>query len=297
MAEMPELPEVETVRRGLAPTMEDARIARLELRRPDLRFPLPPSFAERVSGRKILGLGRRAKYLLIDLDDGGTIIAHLGMSGSFRIEDGASETVPGGFHMERSKDGKHDHVIFHLETAAGESRVIYNDPRRFGFMIMASRAELDSHPSLRDLGPEPVGNSLSAELLAARFAGKSQGLKQALLDQRNIAGLGNIYVCEALWRARLAPSRPAASLVTPGGKPRAALIALTQAIREVIAEAIEAGGSSLRDHIQTDGTLGYFQHRFSVYDREGAPCPVCGTAIRRAVHGGRSSFYCEICQT
>ncbi|WP_084367313.1 bifunctional DNA-formamidopyrimidine glycosylase/DNA-(apurinic or apyrimidinic site) lyase [Rhizobium sp. RU36D] len=293
---MPELPEVETVRRGLTPAMEGAFVTRLELRRPDLRFPLPQDFAESVQGRRILGLGRRAKYLLIDLDDGATIIAHLGMSGSFRIEDADAAETPGVFHMERSKDGKHDHVVFHLEDERGQRRVVYNDPRRFGFMLLAARRDLDSHPSLMGLGPEPVGNSLSADLLAERFAGKSQGLKQALLDQRNIAGLGNIYVCEALWRARLSPTRPAATVVTPTGRPRKELSLLTSAIREVIAEAIEAGGSSLRDHIQADGTLGYFQHRFSVYDREGEPCPACGTPILRAVHGGRSSFYCDICQ-
>ena len=293
---MPELPEVETVRRGLSPAMEGARVVRLELRRPDLRFPLPQDFADCVSGRHIIGLGRRAKYLLIDLDDGATIIAHLGMSGSFRIEDTADVNVPGEFHHERSKDEKHDHVIFHLEDARGARRVVYNDPRRFGFMLLSARNELDSHPSLQGLGPEPLGNSLSAETLAARFVGKAQPLKLALLDQSNIAGLGNIYVCEALWRARLAPSRSAGSVVSPTGRPTKALKDLTAAIRDVIAEAIEAGGSSLRDHIQTDGTLGYFQHRFSVYDREGEPCRACGAPILRMVQGGRSTFFCNACQ-
>lgn len=293
---MPELPEVETVRRGLAPVMEGARLDRLELRRPDLRFPFPEGFAERVSGRSIVSLGRRAKYLLIDLEDGKTVISHLGMSGSFRVEAGEAQ-VPGVFHHGRSKDEKHDHAIFHLQGASGRLRVVYNDPRRFGFMLLAERKDLDEHPALRDLGPEPVGNLLSAQMLAARFAGKSQNLKQALLDQRNIAGLGNIYVCEALWRAGLSPDRSAATLVTPSGRPKKSLEELVGMIREVIAEAIEAGGSSLRDHIQADGTLGYFQHSFRVYDREGEPCPTCGTLIGRAVHGGRSSFYCGRCQT
>lgn len=295
---MPELPEVETVRRGLEPVMAGARIARLELRRPDLRFPLPERLAERVEGRTIAGLSRRAKYLLIDLDDGFTILAHLGMSGSFRIEEGGAAAVPGEFHHARSKDGKHDHVVFHLETPAGEKRVIYNDPRRFGFMDLFERRDMDSHPSFRDLGPEPLGNSLDAAGLARRLEGKSQPLKGALLDQRLIAGLGNIYVCEALWRAHLSPLRASGTLVTRTGKPSARLDVLTGAIRDVIADAIEAGGSSLRDHIQTDGTLGYFQHRFAVYDREGEPCRTegCGGTVGRIVQSGRSTFYCATCQ-
>lgn len=295
---MPELPEVETVRRGLSPTMEGAVIRRLELRRPDLRFPLPRDFAARTAGRRILALSRRAKYLLIDLDDGATVIAHLGMSGSFRIEASGQRDVPGDFHHPRSKDAKHDHVIFHLEGADGGSRVIYNDPRRFGFMDLTTRNELEAYPAFRDLGPEPVGNALSADYLAARFVGKQQPLKSALLDQRIIAGLGNIYVCEALWRAHLSPERAAATLVTPTGRPKQQLLALTEAIRAVIADAIAAGGSSLRDHIQTDGSLGYFQHSFNVYDREGAACrtPGCGGAVERITQSGRSSFYCRICQ-
>lgn len=295
---MPELPEVETVRRGLEPVMAGSRIARLELRRPDLRFPLPYALAERVEGSRILGLSRRAKYLLIDLDTGWTLLSHLGMSGSFRIEEGADAAIPGDFHHARSKDGKHDHVIFHLETPAGPRRVIYNDPRRFGFMDLFERREMDSHPSFRDLGPEPLGNSLDAAELARRMEGKSQPLKGALLDQRLIAGLGNIYVCEALWRAHLAPTRAAGTLVTRTGKPTGKLEQLTEAIRAVIADAIEAGGSSLRDHIQTDGSLGYFQHRFAVYDREGEPCRTegCGGTVERIVQSGRSTFHCRGCQ-
>ncbi|GEO83668.1 MULTISPECIES: bifunctional DNA-formamidopyrimidine glycosylase/DNA-(apurinic or apyrimidinic site) lyase [Alphaproteobacteria] len=297
---MPELPEVETVKRGLAPTMEGAMVQRIELRRPDLRFPLPRDFVARLTGRLIVGLARRAKYLLIDLDDGTTVISHLGMSGSFRIEEGEESDQPGEFHHARSKDKKHDHVIFHLQRPYGRgvARVIYNDPRRFGYMDLAFRNELDVYPAFRDLGPEPVGNALDAAYLAARFAGKQQPLKMALLDQKVIAGLGNIYVCEALWRSHLSPKRAVATLVTATGRPKKELEALVEAIRAVIVDAIAAGGSSLRDHIQADGTLGYFQHSFSVYDREGDSCrtPGCGGTVERMVQGGRSSFYCRRCQ-
>ncbi|MBP1851465.1 bifunctional DNA-formamidopyrimidine glycosylase/DNA-(apurinic or apyrimidinic site) lyase [Rhizobium halophytocola] len=295
---MPELPEVETVRRGLAPVMEGAMLERLELRRPDLRFPLPERFSEKVAGRRIAGLGRRAKYLLIDLEGDLTIIAHLGMSGSFRIEMASDQSMPGDFHLPRSKDGKHDHVVFHLRSDKGEGRVIYNDPRRFGFMDLIERSRLDLWPGFVGLGPEPTGNSLDTDYLARRFAGKAQPLKSALLDQRVIAGLGNIYVCEALWRSHLSPARAAATLVTPTGKPKKQLTALVEAIRAVIAEAIAAGGSSLRDHIQTDGSLGYFQHSFRVYDREGEPCqsPGCGGTVQRIVQSGRSTFFCADCQ-
>ncbi|WP_064711770.1 bifunctional DNA-formamidopyrimidine glycosylase/DNA-(apurinic or apyrimidinic site) lyase [Rhizobium bangladeshense] len=295
---MPELPEVETVRRGLAPAMEGAFIAELELRRRDLRFPFPTALADRVSGRTIVGLGRRAKYLLVDLDDGNTLISHLGMSGSFRIEEGAASAMPGEFHHARSKDEKHDHVVFHLQGPNGARRVIYNDPRRFGFMDMVGRADLAAHPFFRDLGPEPTGNELGAAYLAERFRDKAQPLKSALLDQKNIAGLGNIYVCEALWRAHLSPLRAAGTLVTRGGRPKQQLDLLVVSIRDVIADAIAAGGSSLRDHIQADGSLGYFQHSFSVYDREGEACgtPGCGGTVARIVQAGRSTFYCAACQ-
>jgi formamidopyrimidine-DNA glycosylase len=229
--------------------MEGAKLQRLELRRPDLRFPLPRDFAARVEGRRIEALSRRAKYLLIDLDDSATIIAHLGMSGSFRIEAGEAAVTPGVFHHERSKDEKHDHVLFHLDGKDGPARVIYNDPRRFGFMDLVERAELDDYPAFRELGPEPVGNRLSADYLATRFADRSQPLKSALLDQKVIAGLGNIYVCEALWRSHLSPTRKVSTLVTKTGKPKQELTLLAESIRAVIADAIEAGGSSLRDHI------------------------------------------------
>jgi formamidopyrimidine-DNA glycosylase len=299
---MPELPEVETVRRGLAPAMEGASIRRLHLGRPDLRFPFPQDFATLIEGKTIISLARRAKYLLIELEGGLTIVAHLGMSGSFRIEaeadEGEDKKVPGTFHYPRSKDGKHDHVVFHLDKGEERVCVIYNDPRRFGFMHLVERNKLDLYPAFAELGPEPTGNALSADYLASRFQGKSQPLKSTLLDQKVIAGLGNIYVCEALWRARLSPLRAAGTLVTKTGGPTPQLIVLTEKIRDVISDAIAAGGSSLRDHIQTDGTLGYFQHSFSVYDQEGQPCrtPGCGGTVERVVQAGRSTFYCAACQ-
>ena len=297
---MPELPEVETVRRGLQPVMEGARIIRVEQRRADLRFAFPADFAARLEGRQITSLGRRAKYLIADLDDGMVLTSHLGMSGSFRIEaDEDGSLKPGVFHHARSKDGKHDHVVFHVDGPAGQARVIYNDPRRFGYMDLMARSALADHPWFKSLGVEPTGNSLDANELAGRLAGKKAPLKAALLDQRIIAGLGNIYVCEAMWRAQLSPVKPAGRLVRKSGKPTDALERLTQCIRTVIDEAIAAGGSSLRDHIRTDGTLGYFQHGFSVYDREGKTCPRpgCGDTVRRMVQSGRSTFYCPRCQT
>ena len=296
---MPELPEVETVRRGLQPVMEGARIIRVEQRRADLRFAFPTDFVARLEGRQITSLGRRAKYLIADLDDGTVLVSHLGMSGSFRIEaDGDGSLKPGVFHQARSKDGKHDHVVFHVEGPAGRARVIYNDPRRFGYMDLMSRSVLADHPWFKSLGVEPTGNSLDATELAGRLSGKKAPLKAALLDQRIIAGLGNIYVCEAMWRAELAPDKPAGRLVGKTGRPGKHLEVLTSAIRTVIDEAIAAGGSSLRDHIQTDGTMGYFQHGFSVYDREGKACPRpgCGDTVRRIVQSGRSTFYCPRCQ-
>ncbi|MCB1382860.1 MAG: bifunctional DNA-formamidopyrimidine glycosylase/DNA-(apurinic or apyrimidinic site) lyase [Notoacmeibacter sp.] len=295
---MPELPEVETVRRGLAPVMEGARLARLELRRADLRFPFAPGFADALEGARITALGRRAKYLLIHFDNGQAVIAHLGMSGSFRIEAEGGSSVPGVFHHDRSRDARHDHVVFHLDRPDGRFTVTYNDPRRFGFMLLAREEELAAHPSLCGLGLEPTGNALGGEELAAMMAGRHTPLKAALLDQSLIAGLGNIYVCEALWRARLSPRRSAGTLATRTGKPAKAADRLADAIRSVIAEAIEAGGSSLRDHRQADGSLGYFQHSFSAYDREGHACPRpgCRHAIRRIVQSGRSTFYCPACQ-
>ncbi len=295
---MPELPEVETVRRGLSPAMTGKVIDRLELRRPDLRFPFSEGLADMAKGKRIDALSRRSKYLLIHLDGDITLISHLGMSGSYRIIDEAAENTPGAFHHQRGKDETHDHVIFHLRGPEGRLRVIYNDPRRFGFLLLAQTSQLGEHPLIRDLGPEPVGNSLNAEYLASRFATKSQPLKSALLDQKLIAGLGNIYVCEALYRAGLSPKRQARTIVLKSGKPTKRLEDLTVAIRQVIAEAIEAGGSSLKDHIQTDGSMGYFQHNFAVYDRENEICRTegCHTPIARLVQAGRSTFYCPRCQ-
>ena len=296
---MPELPEVETVRRGLQPLMEGARIAGVELRRKDLRFPFPDRFAERLAGQTIAGLGRRAKYLVLDIEAGPAVICHLGMSGSFRIEDDAAAvSTPGQFYHERSKSVLHDHVVFHLvPSRGGLSRVVYNDPRRFGFMLLAEQGA-GNHPMLAGLGPEPTGNALDGAMLGTLLRNRIAPLKAALLDQRTIAGLGNIYVCEALWRAGLLPMREAGTIAVDGKKAVARREALAEAIRSVISEAIEAGGSSLRDHIRTDGSLGYFQHSFSVYDREGHACPRPGCAgrIERIVQSGRSTFYCRFCQ-
>jgi formamidopyrimidine-DNA glycosylase len=295
---MPELPEVETVRRGLQPAMQGALVERLEQRRADLRFPFPADFATRITGRRITGLQRRAKYLLFEFDDGTVLISHLGMSGSYFVDSSGGGAVPGIFHHERSKDARHDHVVFHLAGPAGRSAVVYNDPRRFGFMLLTDTDGLRTHPLIRHLGVEPTGNALSAAHLAAHFAGRKAPLKAALLDQRIIAGLGNIYVCEALWQARLSPRRRAGSLVNAAGAPVQRLEELTRCVRQVINAAIEAGGSSLRDHRQADGTLGYFQHSFNSYDREMEPCrrQGCGGTIRRIVQGGRSTFYCPACQ-
>lgn len=292
---MPELPEVETVRRGLEPFMQGAKVERVEQNRPDLRFPFPQRFAERLSGRMIDALGRRAKYLTMHLDDGLSVISHMGMSGSFRIEAEDGQGLPGSFHHERSKNNRHDHVVFHLVRPDGvHVRIIYNDPRRFGFMLFAEEGALNNHPLLKGLGVEPTGNRLSGELLASLFVGRRTSLKAALLDQRLIAGLGNIYVCEALWRSGLSPMRAAGSIAGD----TQTLDRLASDIRSVIAEAIAAGGSSLKDYIQADGALGYFQHSFSVYGREAMSCktPGCTGMVERAVQSGRSTFFCASCQ-
>ena len=294
---MPELPEVETVRRGLAPAMVGARFERVELRRPDLRFPFSPGFAARLEGRRVEALARRAKYLLADLDDGQCLVMHLGMSGSFRVDAQILDETgaPGLFHRARSKDASHDHVLFTLSNGA---TIAYNDPRRFGFMLIEPRDSLHEHKLFKGLGIEPLSEALDGTALARLFAGKTAPLKAALLDQRLIAGLGNIYVSEALHRAGLSPRRAAGSLARKDGSatPRADLLA--RAIRAVLEEAVAAGGSTLRDHALTDGSLGYFQHRFRVYGREGALCPSPGCAglVRRIPQGGRSSFYCGVCQ-
>lgn len=293
---MPELPEVETVRRGLAPVMEGGVIEAVSTRRADLRFPLPEGFARRLTGRTINSIGRRAKYLLIEAEGAPILISHLGMSGSYRIENTGAPTTPGLFHHPRSGDEKHDHVVFDIAHQDGRRfRIVYNDPRRFGFMLFAE--DRQTHPMLAGLGVEPMGNSFDGATLAQLLRGRSAPLKSALLDQRLIAGLGNIYVSEALWRAGISPRRTAGSIVPASGA-GVRTGRLAEAIRAVLAEAIEAGGSSLRDHRQTDGSLGYFQHRFAVYDREGEAClrPGCGGTIRRIVQAGRSTFYCPACQ-
>lgn len=292
---MPELPEVETVRRGLAPVMEGATVERLEARRANLRWPLPEHFVERMKGRRIERLRRRAKYLLADLDRDETLIMHLGMSGSFRVLLGNEETSPGEFMYPRAKASVHDHVVFHLHPRA---TVTFNDPRRFGAMLLSDTARLVDHPLFRSLGPEPLGEDLSPAYLARKCAGRKTSLKAALLDQRIVAGLGNIYVSEALHLAHLSPKRPARVLADKKGAPTEGAKLLVPAIRKVLTAAIEAGGSSLRDHRKTDGDLGMFQHRFRVYDREGVKCPTrgCKGTIKGIVQNARSTYYCPVCQ-
>lgn len=292
---MPELPEVETVRRGLQPVMEGAKIVKAEARRKDLRFPFQKDFVARLTGQTVTGLGRRAKYLMADLGSGDVLLMHLGMSGSFRVVKADEAETPGQFHHPRSKNGSHDHVVFHMSSGA---EIVFNDPRRFGYMKVIARGDLDDEPLLKGLGPEPLGNEFDAALLAQSCAGKKTSLKAALLDQRVVAGLGNIYVCEALFRAHLSPRRLAATLATRKGEPTEHAGRLVEAIHAVLNAAIRAGGSSLRDHRQTTGELGYFQHSFQVYDREGEPCQTegCSGIVRRFTQNGRSTFWCPKCQ-
>jgi formamidopyrimidine-DNA glycosylase len=295
---MPELPEVETVRRGLAPVLEGARFAKVEQRRPDLRFPFPKDFAKRLKGRRVERLERRAKYLLARLDDGEVLAMHLGMSGRFVIDDGKGKRhrkILGEFVQETGEDGKHDHLILTMSNGAV---IRYNDTRRFGYMTLIEAGKLDEHPLFHGLGLEPLSDALTPEFLAARGKGRKQPLKALLLDQRVLAGIGNIYACEALHRARLRPDKPASALALQSGAPSAAAKRLTPAIREVLDDALEAGGSSLRDYRKADGSLGYFQHRFCVYGREGQPCSRkgCNGTIARMVQSGRSTFYCPVCQ-
>ena len=293
---MPELPEVETVRRGLQPFMEGAKILKAELRRKDLRFPFQKDFAARLHGQTVTALSRRAKYLLADLASGDVLMMHLGMSGSFRIRKIGEEDTPGEFRHPRGKDAAHDHVIFHMSSGTD---VVFNDPRRFGFMKVVGRKTLNDEPLLQGLGPEPLGNEFNARKLAHACANKKTSLKAALLDQRVVAGLGNIYVCEALYRAHLSPRRLAATLSTKKGGPTDHARRMVEAIQAVLNEAIRAGGSSLRDHRQATGELGRFQHSFKVYDREGARCLTagCSGVVRRFTQNGRSTFYCAKCQT
>jgi formamidopyrimidine-DNA glycosylase len=307
---MPELPEVETVRRGLEAAMDGERITRVEVRRPDLRWPLAQDFAQRLQGKRVTGVGRRAKYLLVDLSSGDVLIMHLGMSGSFHVFLGQDNRTDnradkraakrpdkhlGRYYHERSKHLAHDHVVFHLASGAS---VTFNDPRRFGSMKLVPRRELDGEPLLRGLGPEPLGNAFDAAMLASACRGKKTSLKAALLDQRVVAGLGNIYVCEALHRARLSPKRRAATLAERNGAPNERATRLVDGIKAVLTQAIKDGGSSLRDHRLTDGELGMFQHHFRVYDRAGQPCRTagCGGTVKRIVQNGRSTFYCSVCQ-
>lgn len=292
---MPELPEVETVRLGLQPVMEGATIEKATIRRPDLRRPFPPRFARKLTGRQVMHLGRRAKYLVADLDDGNALVMHLGMSGSFRIEAEGKGTLPARTYHPRGKLTAHDHVILDLSSGA---RVIYNDPRRFGVMDLMPRSALADSPLFARMGIEPLGNELSGASIAGLFKDRAAPLKAILLDQTRIAGLGNIYVCEALWRARLSPTRAAGTLGTGRKTAMRQAEALADAIRSVLGEAIAAGGSSLRDHRQATGELGYFQHSFAVYDCEGEPCPRldCSGVVRRMVQSGRSTFYCPVCQ-
>jgi formamidopyrimidine-DNA glycosylase len=293
---MPELPEVETVMRGLAPALVGQRIARVDLRRSDLRFPFPLGFAERLTGARVDALTRRAKYILAHLDTGELLILHLGMTGRFTVLDGADANTLGAFYFETGSDlgadGPHDHVVFHLESGA---RVVYNDPRRFGMMDLSSDGF--HHKLLRDIGIEPLGNELSGAYLAEKFKGKAAPMKAALLDQRIVAGLGNIYVSEALFRAHINPRKKAGTLVKAKSHD-VRLDALADHVRAILNEAIAAGGSTLQDYRGVDGTKGDFQQRFSVYDREGEPCVTrgCVSTITRIVQSGRSTFYCPTCQ-
>src|SRR5262245_46233380 len=296
---MPELPEVETVMRGLDSVLTGQRIRKVRLARGDLRFPFPPDFARRVEGRRVLRLKRRAKYILAFLEGGEVLILHLGMSGRFTVIDNKGRrTGLGEFYEESAApdggSGPHDHVVF---TRADGLRVIYTDPRRFGLMDLVGEPGLESHKLLSGIGVEPLGNEFDAAYLAGIFRGKKAPLKAALLDQRLIAGLGNIYVCEALYRARLSPKRKAQSLVKQTSHdPR--LEDLVRHIRAVLVEAIAAGGSTLRGFIRPSGDVGSFQQVFAVYDREGKKCRRrgCGGNIRRIVQSGRSTFYCPKCQ-
>jgi formamidopyrimidine-DNA glycosylase len=293
---MPELPEVETVRRGLELVLVGERIVRVEQRRADLRIPFPENFGKRLTGRAVTSLQRRAKYLLAHLDDGTVLIVHLGMSGRVSITGGGrGKDQLGEFTHNQGNRDAHDHVVLRLASGI---EIVYNDPRRFGLMDLTTSASLAEHPLLVDLGVEPLGPDLTPIHLARHAAGRRSDLKSFLLDQRIVAGLGNIYVCEALFRTRLNPARAAACLATPSGKPNARTIALIPHIQAILAEAIEAGGSTLRDYQQTDGSMGYFQHRFHVYGREGEPCmtPACRGKVRRNVQAGRSTFYCPVCQ-
>ena len=312
---MPELPEVEIVRRGLEPVLSGRVIERVEQRRKDLRFPFPEQFAERLAGRRVTSLTRRAKYLLMRLDGGDVLVMHLGMSGRFSVASGSdplhqlprsiggvagkgSDPIPGllGEHAHNTGgDPKHDHVVFRV---SGGCSVTYNDPRRFGFMLLIRETEFDVHPLFANLGVEPLGNSLTAGYLAERARGRKSDLKAFLMDQRIVAGLGNIYVSEALHRAALSPLRAAGSLAKKSGTPTFRAEKLVPEIRNVLEAALDAGGSTLKDYRKADGSMGGFQHRFSVYGRDGEACvrPGCKGIVRRTIQAGRATFHCPVCQ-
>lgn len=294
---MPELPEVETVKRGLAPVMEGRRVVRVEQRRAGLRFPFPDRFAERVQGRRIERLTRRAKYIFVHLDGDDILTMHLGMSGRFAITapPGSDGRKPGAFTHESGNDPSHDHVVFHLQ---GGGAVTYNDARRFGYMSLVPAGEITTHPHFKALGIEPLGNELTPHFLAEQAQGRKTDLKAFLMDQRIVCGLGNIYVCEALFRAGLSPIRAAHGLARRNGQPTERAERLVPEIRAVLTAAIAAGGSTLRDYKKADGTLGYFQHAFAVYGREGEACLRAGCAgtVRRTSQAGRSTFHCAACQ-
>ena len=288
---MPELPEVETVKRGLEPVLKGRKIERVEIRRSGLRFPFPKGFAELLEGATVQNLSRRAKYIVMDLDNGFSLIVHLGMTGRFTVLSPKGVSNLGAFYFEAESgegaDGRHDHVVLHLQLGM---RLVYSDPRRFGMMDAVETSELSQHRLLKDIGVEPLGNELSAIYLVQKFKGKTAPMKAALLDQRIIAGLGNIYVCEALFRARISPTRKAGRVKVEK------LEELVHHIRAILNEAILAGGSTLQDFKSTNGAQGSYQQRFLVYDREGEPCSSCSKPIRRLVQSGRSSFYCGSCQ-
>jgi len=287
---MPELPEVETVRRGLIPELEGKLIVRAVQNRPDLRWPLPERFADRLTGKRVERIGRRGKYLLLDLDSAETLIVHLGMSGRFLLHAGGEVRKGAVFHKAvDANSGKHDHVVIDIE---GGARAVFNDARRFGAMDLWPTDEIETHKLLSGMGPEPLSNSFSGAYLAEAFAGRKTSLKAALLDQRRIAGLGNIYVCEALHGARVSPLRSARSLNTRE------CTRLVKVIRDVLETAIAAGGSSLRDFHGAEGELGYFQHAFRVYDRQGEAChrSRCNGVVERIVQSARSTYYCASCQ-
>ena len=290
---MPELPEVETVKRGLQPSVEGRRFIYVETRRADLRIPFPEDFENRLTGRRVERLWRRAKYIMADLEGGETLVIHLGMSGRMTVYTKGNGRGLGAFHYEMAGSeigrGRHDHVVFDTDAPA---RIVFTDHRRFGLMTIVETASLESHKLFKGLGAEPLSRQFDAEYLKEALRSKKTPIKCALLDQRVIAGLGNIYVCEALWRSRISPKRQAARVKT------VQIDVLVPAIKQVLQEAVRAGGSSLRDHRQTNGELGYFQKLFAAYDREGQPCMRrgCHGRIKRIVQNGRSTFYCPKCQ-